>query len=338
MTNVLNTLYVTTPNAWVGQEGDSLRVRVERETRVQVPMHHLVAMVCLGPVSVSPAAMHACAEAGITIAFLDPVGRFLARVEGPMAAGSVLRRAQHRVADDASKRVQIARSFVAGKIANSRTQLRRAGRTREHAGDVIDRAADRLMTLGTKALDMVASDSLLGVEGEAAALYFGAFDEMLGDTELRFERRSRRPPQNAVNAMLSFGYALLNVDCQAALQAVGLDPCLGFLHAARPGRPALALDLMEELRSPIVDRLVLAMVRRAQVSADDFETLPTGEVRMKDATRKSFLVEYQNRKRDEVAHALAAEPVPWALVPHIQARQLARVIRGEGQYVPFLLK
>jgi CRISP-associated protein Cas1 len=180
--------------------------------------------------------------------------------------------------------------------------------------------------------------AFVGREGEAAARYFEVFDGMLGPGAFRFEKRTRRPPENEVNALLSFGYALLSQDCLAAAQTAGLDPAVGFLHAERPGRPALALDLMEEFRALVADRLVLAMIRLGQVKPEGFERLPTGEVKMADATWKAFLVEYQTRKQDEVTHPFTGQTATWALIPHIQARLFARAVRGEGEYVPFLAK
>lgn len=343
MTNLFNTLYVTTPKAFVALEGESLKVRVERETRLQIPIHHLSALVCIGPVTVSPDAMGACAERGVVIVFHGWNGHFLARVEGPLGATATLRRAQHVVACTPERALALARAFVAGKIANSRAQLLRAGRTRERT-DAIDRAAERLAELGNRVLDVADVDVLRGIEGEAAARYFAVFDDML-ETSLdaqanapsfQFERRSRRPPLNELNALLSFGYALLSADCLSAVHGAGLDPGFGFLHAERPGRPALALDLMEELRALWVDRRVLALIRLRQIDIGGFERLPTGEVRMNAETRKTFLTAYQEAKQVELTHPLTGQKIARALVPHVQARLLARAIRGEGEYVPFM--
>jgi CRISP-associated protein Cas1 len=342
VTNLFNTLYVTTPKAYVGLEGESLKVRVERETRLQIPIHHLSALVCMGPVTVSPEAMGACAERGVAILFHGWSGRFLARVEGPLGATATLRRAQYAAAGTPERALALARAFVAGKIANSRAQLLRAGRTRERT-EAIDRAAERLATLGERTLEIKDIDVLRGTEGEAAARYFEVFDDMLetpaaeGAPSFAFERRSRRPPHNELNALLSFGYSLLSADCLSAVQSSGLDPGVGFLHAERPGRPALALDLMEELRSLWVDRRVLALIRLGQVVISGFERLPTGEVRMNAETRKTFLTAYQEAKQTEITHPLTGQKLAWALVPHVQARLLARAVRGEGEYVPFLL-
>jgi len=338
MTLGANTLYVTTEGAYVSVEGEMLRIRVEKETRLEVPMHHLSALVTFTPVGVSPAAMHACSERGIAVVFFGPTGKFLARVEGPTAPTATLRRRQYRIADDQAARLPFARAFVAGKIANARSQLQRAGRTRGTHEAAFDAACERLSRLGEKALDAADEGSLLGIEGEAAARYFELFDAMLGSRDLTFEKRSRRPPTNPVNALLSFGYALLSSDCVAALHGVGLDPAVGFFHTERSRRPALALDLMEELRHVVVDRMVLAILRLKQLGSVDFTTLPTNEVNLKDAARKAFLVEYQERKKDVITHPLTGETTTWGMVPHIQARLLARAVRGEYEYVPMLVK
>ncbi len=338
-TNLLNTLYVTTDDARVHLEGQTLKVVLDRETKVQIPMHHLSSLVVMARVFVTPEALAACAEMGISVIYLTGRGRFQARVEGPLSRASLLRREQYRAADNPQRALILARACVAGKIANSRTFLLKARRTREkESAQQFDQACIRLLELGRHATQAESMDLLRGIEGEAASHYFDLFDAMINREELRFEKRSRRPPKNPVNALLSFGYSLLASDCQGALQAANLDPSVGYLHVERPGRPALALDLMEEFRVPIVDRLVVSTVRLGQFKADDFEELPTGEWRLRDSARKRFLIEYQERKRDEVSHPLATNPVPWGMVPLLQARLLARAIRRETEYVPFLLK
>lgn len=337
MTNVLNTLFITTEGASLHAEGPSLRVVVAKETRAQVPLHHLASVVCFARVYVTPDAMAACTEAGTSVVFLGWSGRYLARVEGPSGRTATLRREQYRAADDPARSLSLARGFVAGKVANGRTVLRRAARTRERS-DSIDVAADRLAHVAERVLDAPDLDVLRGHEGEAASRYFEVLDAMIARDDLHFESRARRPPTDPINAMLSFAYSLLASDCQSAVQAAGLDPAVGYLHVERPGRPALALDLMEELRPVIADRLVVATLRLGQFGPDDFERMPTGECRFKENARNRFLVVYQGRKRDEIAHPLAAEPIPWAMVPLVQARLLARAIRNETEYVPFLVK
>jgi CRISPR-associated protein Cas1 len=336
VTNFHNTLYVTTDGAFIGREGESLRVRIGNQTKLQVPLHHLASVVCFGQISVSPEAMHACAEAGVAVLFLSHSGRFLARVEGSAPSAVMMRRAQYAAGDDEARSLALARAFVAGKVANSRLVLLRASRTRDAAA--IAAAAERLATLGDRALKAASHEQLLGVEGEAASRYFDVFDSMLESDVFRFDKRTRRPPLNEVNALLSFGYVLLLGDCLAAVQSACLDPAVGFLHTLRPGRPALALDLMEEFRAVVVDRMVMAMIRLGQVKPADFERQPTGAVAMTSGARKAFIVEYQTRKKDEIMHPLTGQTATWALMPHLQARLLARAIRGEGEYVPFFAR
>jgi len=343
MSNFHNTLYVTTEGAYVAKSGETVIVRVDGETRIQVPLHHLAAIVCFGWAGVSPELMAACVEAGISVAFLSAGGRFLARVEGPLSGNVLLRRAQYRVADDPAAVAALGKAFVAGKIANSRAVLQRALRDRpQREGAVeISRAIDHIGRLGPSLLASSDIDVVRGMEGDAAARYFGVFDHLILDDTgtFTFTRRTRRPATDPVNAMLSFGYALLLGDCSGALSAAGLDCAVGFLHADRPGRPGLALDLMEELRSVVVDRLVLALINLGQVDVKGFVTRDTGAVEMDDTTRKTFLVAYQKRKQEELKHPLTGETTTWAVVPHIQARLLARTLRGDlEQYPPFLLK
>lgn len=338
MTNLHNTLYVTQERAWIGLEGEALRVTVGDTEQLRVPLHHLSSVVCWSGARMSGEATAACAERGVAVVWLGWSGRFLARVEGALSNTATLRRAQYRAADDSARTLALARAFVAGKLANGRSLLRRAARTRDDDVSTLDAAADRLAVLAKTCVDARDLDQLRGTEGDGGARYFGAFDAMLGPGVLRFEKRTRRPPENEVNALLSFGYALLSTDCVSALNAAGLDPAVGFLHPERSGRPALALDLMEEMRPIMVDRMVLAMVRRAQVDAGGFERLATGEVRMTAATRKAVIVEYQQRKREEVTHPETGQEGNWGVMMHVQARMLARAIRGEAEYVPYLLR
>lgn len=340
MTNVLNTLFVTTEGAGVRLEGTSLRIVVEKETKAHVPLHHLSAVVCFPRVWMSPDAMAACAEAGAAVVFLDKTGRYLARVEGRQPRSAALRRLQYRAADDPMRSLSLAKGFVAGKIANTRTSLRRTARSRQdpEVKAAFAAAADRLGDLAKVVVDASDLDVLRGHEGEAASRFFGLLQQVIDKPGFTFERRTRRPPCDPINAMLSLGYSLLATDCQSAVQAAGLDPAVGFLHVERPGRPSLALDLMEELRAVVVDRLVVASLRLGQFERSDFEALPTGECRFTDDARRRFLIEYQERKKDLIAHPLAAESIPYAMVPLVQARLLARAIRGEAEYIPFLMK
>ena len=343
MSNFHNTLYVTTEGAYVAKSGETVIVRVDGETRIQVPLHHLSSIVCFGWAGVSPELMAACTEAGISLAFLSATGRFLARVEGPLSGNVLLRRAQYRAADDPLATAALSRAFVAGKIANSRAVLQRAVRDRpdrEGEAAIID-AVDHLARLAPSLLASQDADVIRGLEGDAASRYFGVFDHLIlsDKSGITFSGRTRRPAKDPVNAMLSFGYALLLNDCLAAATAAGLDGAVGFLHRDRPGRPSLALDLMEELRSVVVDRLVLSLINLGQVDAGGFVTRDTAAVEMNETTRKTFLVAYQKRKQEELKHPVTGEATTWAVVPHIQARLLARTLRGDlEQYPPFLLK
>ena len=342
MSTYHNTLFVTTPGAYLAKDHENIAVRVEHQTRMSVPMHHLGGVVCFGPVSASPELMAACSERGIGLSFLDLNGRFLARVEGPASGNVLLRRRQYRLADDSKATAHLARWFVIGKVANARSMLVRSAREQPNAPAALDaaafRLAERLVDLGRADLS---TETVRGHEGEAAASYFAAFDAMIrsSDPAFRFATRSRRPPLDAVNCLLSFVYALVRHDCASALAAVGLDPAVGYLHADRPGRPSLALDLMEEFRPALADRLVLALINRGQVSPQGFVRDATGGVSMDVETRRTVLVSYQERKQAKLTHPVTGEATTFAVVPHIQARLLARAIRGDlDHYPPFLVR
>jgi len=341
MHQLLNTLYVTTESSYLHLDHETLKVSVERETKLQVPLHHLGGVVCFGDVMLSPALMRRCGEDGRSLVLLDRNGRFKGRIEGPVSGNVLLRRAQHEWSMNTEKSLGIAKKIVAGKIQNSRQILMRAAR---EAGDTGDEQALRE---GAAALADALSriprcddiDQLRGFEGESARAYFNCFDRMvLEDREsFRLDGRNRRPPLDPMNALLSFLYAMLTNDCVAAAEGVGLDPQVGFLHALRPGRPALALDLMEELRSVLADRLALTLVNRRQVTSSNFDDRPGGAVYLGEEGRKSVVVAYQTRKQEEILHPLLEQKVPLGLVPHVQARLLARVLRGDMEdYVPFL--
>lgn len=343
MSTYRNTLYVTTPGAYLAKDGENVAVRIERETRMSVPMHHLAGVVCFGPISASPELMAACLGRGIGVSFLDMNGRFLARVEGEASGNVLLRRRQYRLADDPAATAALARSFVIGKVSNARALLVRS--TREQADpppalrEASARLAERLSDL--ERLGATTADSVRGHEGGAAATYFGAFGSMIRspDPAFRFATRTRRPPRDPVNAMLSFVYALLRHDCQSALAAVGLDPGVGYLHVDRPGRPGLALDLMEEFRPALADRLVLALINRGQVAPGDFIRDEAGGFSMSADARKTVVVAYQERKQASVTHPTTGESTTYGLTPHIQARLLARTIRGDLEtYPPFLVR
>jgi len=342
----LNTLYVTTQGAWLNKDGANIVVSVEGEERGRVPLHTLGAVTGFGRVLMSPPLLGACAEAGISVNYLTEEGRFLARVEGPVSGNVLLRRAQYRWADDATSRDGIVKSIVAGKVLNQRAVIARALRdhgasTGEDARAALSSANERLGQIVRRLERPLDTDALRGAEGEAGHAYFAVFDHLVrGEKPLfAFNGRSRRPPLDPINAILSFLYALLTSDCRAALEAVGLDPAVGYLHADRPGRPSLALDLMEEFRPFFADRLALSLVNRRQLSANDFRTLDNGATLLTDEGRKAVLVAYQERKRDEIQHPFLDEKLTIGLLWFVQAQLLARHIRGDlDAYPPFLWK
>ena len=344
MRQILNTLYVMTPNAYVHLENETLRVEVEGEKKLQVPLHHLGSVVCFGDVLVSPALMHRCAQDGRSVVLLNRNGRFMARIEVPVSGNILLRQAQFHVAEDTAFALETARSIVAGKLRNTRQVLLRGAREADDDADraALDRAADSLAA-SIRALPVAGNlDTVRGIEGEAARTYFDNLTRLLRkDARAAFAMtgRSRRPPRDRFNALLSFVYSMVMNDCRSALESVGLDPQLGFLHAVRPGRAALALDLMEEFRAILADRLVLTLINRGQISEKDFEERPGGAVHMQDDARKTVVVAYQERKQEELTHQLLESKAPFGLLPDLQARFLARTIRGEMEgYLPFLIK
>ncbi|MFH0953236.1 MAG: type I-C CRISPR-associated endonuclease Cas1c [Verrucomicrobiota bacterium] len=341
MKKLLNTLFVTTQGAYLCHEGESVLVRVENETKLRVPIHTIGGIVCFGCVSYSPPLMGLCGERGVIISHLTERGQFLARVHGPVSGNVLLRREQYRRSESPAQAARIARSVLAGKIGNARTVLQRAARDHgeKGGGDDIERAVNRLGFLMGGLKEESPLDVLRGKEGEAANAYFGVFDHMITaqKDDFFFKTRSRRPPLDNMNALLSFLYTLLVHDASAALETVGLDPQVGFLHAERPGRPSLALDLMEEFRPFLADRLALSLVNLRQVQGSGFKTTESGAVVMDDDTRKTLLVAYQKRKQEEVLHPFIEETVPVGLLFHVQAQLLARHLRGDlDAYPPFI--
>ncbi len=343
MKHLLNTLYVTTQGSYLAKEGETVLVRVDGEIKLRIPIHTLGNIVCFGQVSCSPFLMGFCAERKVSISFLTERGRFLAKVEGPVSGNVLLRREQFRRADDMEASARIARAMVIGKVANCRTVLLRAAR--DHANEVartdLSGAADRLLEHMKSLEETVSLDTVRGKEGEAARRYFNVFDHLIVAQKgtFFFRERNRRPPLDNMNALLSFLYTLLLHDVRAALEVVGLDPAVGYLHRDRPGRPGLALDLMEELRPYLADRLALSLVNRQQITGNGFRMAETGAVMMDDDTRKIVLVTYQKRKQDEIQHPFLGEKIAIGLVPHMQALILARHLRGDlDGYPPFLWK
>ena len=340
---LLNTLYITTPETYLRLDNDTLRVEVERETRLRVPLHHLTAVVCFGHINLSAPLMHRLADEGIALVLLNDNGRFKARLEGAVSGNVLLRQAQFQRAADPVFALEMARACVAGKIKNTRQVLQRGAREAKTEDEVkaLTRLADDLAA-SLRALPIAADlDTLRGVEGEAARQYFGGLNLLVRVDQreaFRMDGRSRRPPRDRFNALLSFLYAMWMNDCRSALEAAGLDPQVGFLHALRPGRAALALDLMEEFR-PWADRLALTLINRGQLAADDFALREGGGVSLEVDARKAVVVAYQERKQEELSHPLLAQTVPLGLVPLVQARLLARALRDVATpYVPFVVK
>ncbi|MCX8085969.1 MAG: type I-C CRISPR-associated endonuclease Cas1c [Rhodocyclaceae bacterium] len=341
---LLNTLYVTTPESYLHLDNDTVRIEVERQTRLRVPLHHLASIVCFGHVMVSPMLMHRLADEGKSLVLLDSHGQFKARLEGPVTGNVLLRIDQHRRLVQAEFCLSAAKAFVAGKLKNGRQVLlrgaRESGRTEDNTplaatAEEFARALARL----EHAPDL---DAVRGIEGDAAKRYFAVFGHLVRPEARQVfmpDGRSRRPPRDRMNALLSFLYALLMNDCRSAIESVGLDPQIGFFHAVRPGRAALALDLMEEFRPLLADRLALTLINRRQIQAHDFEIRPGGAVSLKDGARKAVVVAYQERKKEELSHPLLAEQMALGLVPFLQARLLARRVRGDVEtYQPFTPK
>lgn len=343
MKKLLNTLYVSTQGAYLCHEGESVVVRVGQEERLRLPIHHLAGIVCFGDVAVSSPLLGLCGERGVLVSLLSERGQFRARVQTGVSGNVLLRRAQYRAVDDPVLCLEIARGCVIGKIANARSLLQRV--LRDHCekvdGELLERAIARLEHMLDTVRKAKELDVIRGLEGDASRIYFQSLDSAItAQKETFFMReRSRRPPLDRFNALLSFIYTLLVHDAESALEAVGLDPQVGFLHAERPGRPSLALDLIEEFRPFFADRLALTLVNLRQIQAKDFEISESGGVTMTDAGRKEVLVAYQKRKQDEIEHPFLEEKMPVGLLIHAQALLLARHLRGDlDGYPPFLWK
>ena len=340
MRKLLNTLYVTSQGSYIHKEGETIIVEREQQKVLQLPVHTLGGIVCFGNVLCSPFLLGFCAEHDISISFLTEYGSFLASVRGPVSGNVLLRREQYRIADNSEKSAKIAANIVTGKLMNSRLVMNRA--IRDH-GDKIDiatirRASSSIYRLLEELALAVDLDEIRGIEGMAASEYFAVFNQLIVDQkeDFVFNERNRRPPLDPVNALLSFIYTLLVHDVRSALETVGLDPTVGFLHRDRPGRPGLALDLMEEFRPVIADRLVLSLINRRQVAPNGFKKAESGAVVIDDSTRKTVLVEYQNRKQDEIFHPYIEEKIPLGLLFFVQANLMARFIRGDiDGYPPF---
>ncbi|MGI6366742.1 MAG: type I-C CRISPR-associated endonuclease Cas1c [Anaerolineae bacterium] len=339
MPEIQSVLYVQTQGTVLRLEHDTVRIRLKGESVGQVPLLRLCGIAVFGNVTITPFLLHRNAEDGRMVAWFSRSGRFRGRLQGRTSGNVLLRRAQHAALDDGERTMHVARQIVAAKIQNTRQVLQRAAREAKDLEDqeplkgVVDRLAALLPALPA----IQDLNELRGAEGEAARAYFGVFPHMIRANRSRFEMdgRTRRPPRDPMNALLSFLYALVSAECASALEGVGLDPQMGFLHALRPGRPALALDLMEEFRAVLADRLALTLVNRQQIKPEDMNR--EGSFRLTDAARKRVLVAYQQRKEVEIKHPLLRQNVPLGLVPHIQARLLARYLRGDlPGYAPYV--
>ncbi|WP_008312107.1 type I-C CRISPR-associated endonuclease Cas1c [Leptolyngbya sp. PCC 6406] len=343
MKQILNTLYVQTQGAYLRLDHDTLQVEIEKQKALQMPLHHLGGITVFGNVLLSPFLIHRCAEDGRSLVWLTEYGRFKGRLAGNTTGNVLLRRSQHEALNQAAATLDIARYVVAGKLQNTRNVLMRAAREAKAECDrsqLAQAAATHAEAIRNteKVADL---DKLRGIEGYAAKAYFGAFTAMVRQNRdvFAFTARSRRPPKDPINALLSFVYTLLVSECVAACEGVGLDPQMGYLHALRPGRPALALDLMEELRAPLGDRLVLTLINRGQLTPEDFIERPGGAIHLTKEGRATLLAAYQKRKQEEVFHTVIDAKVPLGLMSHTQARLLARHLRGDvPTYQPFILR
>lgn len=340
----LNTLFIQTDGAYLSKLGQTIVVRVGDEIRLRVPVHTIGSIVCFGRVNASTSALGLCAQEGVSVSFCTDSGRLIFRATGFTPGNVLLRRDQYRASDDLERSLNIAIPIVAAKITNARTAVMRAARDHGDPDQILKRSAFRLAESARSAMHASNLDELRGIEGDAASDYFNVLNSMVTlpppeREPFMMNGRSRRPPLDRFNALLSFLYAMLANDARSACEAAGLDAAVGFLHCDRPGRASLGLDLMEELRSFLCDRLALSLINRRQVSAAGFEVLETGPVRMSDETRKTVVIAYQKRKQEHITHPYLQEKVSVGLIVHLQARLLSRVLRSElNMYPPFIWK
>lgn len=339
MKRLLNNLYVLTPDSYLSVQNETIVVKAGGTEKIRLPAHGVESIFCFGNTTVSTPLIAFCGQRGISLSFFSEYGRFYGRISGPVHGNILLRRRQFAALDDPVFSQRLVRSFLLGKLTSSKEMLLRARREQppSTAQDALLTATQRITNIALQMSDCASVNSLRGLEGAAAAAYFEVFPHMIKSTfpELTFSNRNRRPPEDPVNALLSFLYTLLKNDVQSALESVGLDPAAGFLHALRPGRPALALDLMEELRAPMCDRMALALINRGQITPDSFEQL-TAPVLLRETARKTVLGAWQKRKQEIIIHPFLQEKIPIGLIPFSQAMLLARVFRGElDDYPPF---
>ena len=343
MRQLLNTLFVLSADNYLTLDGENVVICCDKQERARFALHTLEGIVCFTYAGASPALMGACARRGIDLVFFSPQGRFLARTVGEERGNVLLRQIQYRVADDPTQSCRYARGFILGKVYNARWALERA--TRDHPQRVPVEDLKRTSAQLASALPLIEAcedpGQLLGLEGEAAQRYFDLFDALILQQreDFTFTVRSRRPPLDNINALLSFAYTMLARDCAAALTAVGLDPYVGFLHRPRPGRQSLALDLMEELRTVYADRFVLSCVNQKILTAKDLQRQESGAVWLTDEGRRAFFKAWQSKKQEQITHPFLREKLPWGLVPYAQALLLARTLRGDMDvYPPFFWK
>lgn len=342
----LNTLFVTLEGAYLRKDGAAIAIKHDGETKLRVPLHNLEGIVCYGwDIVISASLMHACGESNVSLSFHSPYGKFLSSSYGGVSGNILLRREQYRQGDSPQASLKIAQNMIAAKLHNTRTVLQRSARDSgvkyPEKADALQRAVDSLKNRVHAAQRVTNLESLRGVEGDAAATYFSVFNQMITgeDTTLHINGRSKRPPMDYTNALLSFTYALLNHDCRSACESCGLDPQSGFLHQPRPGRSSLSLDLMEEFRPILADRLVLSLINRKQITEADFKRQENGAIHLREDSRKIVLQAWQERKQDQILHPFLGENITVGLLPQIQARLLARYLRGDiDAYPAYLIK
>ena len=341
MRKLLNTLFVTSPDAYLSRDGENVVVKIENKERFRIPVHNIEGIVSVGFMGASPSLMALCTERNVAMSFVSQGGKFLGRVTGAVSGNVLLRRKQYRIADDEEVSLGLAKLFVAGKVANSRSVLQRA--IRDHSNvvntDILEKAITTLANKQKQLLRAKSANELRGYEGESAMTYFSVFDQLILHQKNDFimEGRNRRPPLDNVNAMLSYVYILLMHEVRAALETVGLDPCVGFFHVDRPGRQSLALDMMEEFRPFLADRLVLSLINRKQVTKSGFVKQPAGGIIMDDSTRKEVITAWQKRKQEEIIHPYIEEKIPIGLLPYCQALLMARYLRGDIDNYPVFI-
>lgn len=337
---LLNTLYVTTPESYLSKDGLNVVVSVKQNEIFRIPIHNIEQIITFGYMGASPGLMKLCAENNVSLTFLSPQGRYICRLQGPTKGNVLLRKAQYKNSDESSYALHLCKIFIGGKIQNYRNILRRF--IRDNGNDeAIARVCEELLRCKRRVLNADSIDSVRGIEGEAATAYFGVFSHLLlcQKEDFIFTGRNRRPPKDAINAMLSFVYTLICNDMTSALETVGLDPYVGFMHTLRPGRTSLSLDMMEELRAYLGDRLVLSLINRKQITIKDFIKQGDEGIVMTDSGRKVIISAWQNRKKEQITHPYLNDKVSIGLLPYVQAMLLARFIRNDiDDYPVFLIK